>query len=408
MKRLKKIISLVMSSLILGSLITSAKAYEPQVFGDINDDGIINVADKAILIRMITKGIDETQAGDIDCDGFVSFSDNIEIGRFLLGVSDKITCVHPTYIGIPDEVELEKGAELQLEPEIYPSDCLDPSIIWKSSDKNIAEVENGLITAVDVGEVTITAYSMNGYNAQCLVKIISSTEEQIERNAVVTNVNATSSLRVRSIPSTDGEILGSFSPEQSITVIGDEIDGWYQVRGIDRLSGQIVEGYSSADYITIEGDTTTTPDVPEDFAEKIAQIRIKFPAGKYWNHAVGSANTPDLYTEVPCDHHVGECLYDGSCGCNSFDSAIQCMGFAFKVGYDLYGTSPRKWTAISYDEMQPGDYLRYNGHSMIVLTKTDSGITVLEANYDSKCGIFWDRFISAETLAKYTLDIRTH
>lgn len=511
MKKLKKIIPLILSALLFINMIPRAQAYSPQILGDLDGDGGLTACDKVLLVRMMTKETAETPQGDVDCDGFVGFSDNQALGSFLLGASEKISCIYPVYIGIPETLALEKGASAQLEPELYPADCVDSALIWKSADKTIATVSGGMITAIKAGKTVITAYSQNGSSAACTVTVTEpsepeysahvtgvtsylrvrsspSTEGDIigsfgpgqaltvigaetngwyrvrgldresgrtiegyssaeyitldgaettppdttaeppaettapppettvpppettpadtteaEHSARITGI--TSYLRVREIPSTDGEIVGSFAPDQVITVIGEETDGWYHVRGLDRESGQMIEGYSSADFITLDGDSPVT----DDFEAKIAALRIKFPQGKYWNHTAGASFSADGYTSTPCSHHVGECLYNGSCGCNSFDLAIQCMGYAFKLGYDLYGISPRKWTAVSsYDDMQPGDYLRYNGHSMIVLTKTSAGITVAECNYDGKCGIFWDRFISADTVKKYTLDIRRH
>lgn len=58
---------------------------------------------------------------------------------------------------------LEKGNTRQLTAELAPSDATDQSVSWSSSDKSVATVyENGLITAISVGNATVTVTSNDG------------------------------------------------------------------------------------------------------------------------------------------------------------------------------------------------------------------------------------------------------
>ncbi len=136
-------------------------------------------------------------------------------------------------------------------------------------------------------------------------------------------------------------------------------------------------------------------------SESISPLKTKFPQGRYWNHAGSSTNNPNGTTDTPCNHH-GSCDYDGSCGCNSYSSAIQCMGFAYKLGYDTYGSDPRYWTtkttantgAPAYNilfQVKPGDIIRFNGHSIFVTGIQSDGVTIVygECNYDGHCRIRW-------------------
>lgn len=417
-RKTNRIIAAVASVLMLLGTGLPAQASSLQIcFGDLDADNIVTVTDAALLKRMLIGQMAESSAGDVDSDGMLCFLDKTEQMNFLLGKSEKITCVCPAYVDIPDALELETGEERVLRATVYPAECLDPELIWKSSDKDVVSVsDDGRICALSAGEAAITVFSGNGIKDVCVITV--SEPAPVIMSATVTGV--TSYLRVRSAPSLEGEVIGGFAPDTKISIIGERIGDWYHVSGPDRLSGLIIEGYSATQYITPDSEETTPPDettppeeitVPEitgEFADKVAALRLKFPEGKYWNHPDTPENNSDTWSDTPCGHHKGECEYDGSCGCMSFDNAIQCMGFAFKIGHELFGTSPRKWNSTTLEAMQPGDYLRYNGHSMIVLTVTAEGITVVEANYDNKCGIFWDRFIPMDTLKKYTLDIRTH
>ena len=134
----------------------------------------------------------------------------------------------------------------------------------------------------------------------------------------------------------------------------------------------------------------------------LSDLRAKFPAGKYWNHHGGS-NNPDGYSDTPCAHVHGDCNFYGACGCNSFDSAIQCLGYAYKLGYDYYGTSVKTWPKVyNLDSVKPGDVLRYRDdrHSVFVTAVTDTTITYTDCNSDRHCLIRWDVTVSRADLAR--------
>ena len=168
-------------------------------------------------------------------------------------------------------------------------------------------------------------------------------------------------------------------------------------------------------------------------AASFSALRQMFPNGKYWNHvgvsdAEYQANKDKYnytYSNYACDdrtganlslrHNHGSCLLNGTCGCNSYDGAIQCMGFAYLIGDYLTGRKVRDWdivaTSLSADWMrnnlQPGDYIRFGGvHSAIVVDVNTTGVKLVEANYVTKdsganCKISWTDWISfSELIAK--------
>lgn len=153
--------------------------------------------------------------------------------------------------------------------------------------------------------------------------------------------------------------------------------------------------------ITIPQTTTVkAANTSGTFDERITQLKKKFPAGKYWNHKQGEKNNPDKYTSSPCTHH-GNCSkngtdYSGSCGCNSFNGcSIQCMGFAEKLGYDVYGTNPRtQWTkSHNLANVKAGDILRYGYHSIFITKVAGDTLTYADCNSDGHCKIRWDATI---------------
>ena len=135
----------------------------------------------------------------------------------------------------------------------------------------------------------------------------------------------------------------------------------------------------------------------------LAQLQAKYPHGAYWNHSSGGNED---YTWTPCNHHTGNCTYNGSCGCNTYNNrAIQCMGFAYQLAALAYGDDP--YTARTTDKnvsaldtLKPGDIVRYrwNGHSIFVTAVEGDTVTFADANWDNHCGIRWNATVSKETL----------
>ena len=156
--------------------------------------------------------------------------------------------------------------------------------------------------------------------------------------------------------------------------------------------------------ITVEFAMSTPIKSEAASSVTLTQLKQKFPAGKYWNHAGQSNNNPDGYTSVPCTHH-GNCSkngYSGWCGCNSFGSSIQCFGFANKLAYDAFGSLYTSWGRTNLNNLKAGDVIRYknDGHSIFVTGISGDTITYGDCNSDGHCIIRWDAKISKSTVAK--------
>lgn len=77
----------------------------------------------------------------------------------------------------PEAVSLEVGETCQLTATVYPADATNKTLKWVSSDRNIAKVSNGLVTAVSEGTATITVLSTDGTgkSAQVVVTVTPTT-----------------------------------------------------------------------------------------------------------------------------------------------------------------------------------------------------------------------------------------
>ena len=146
---------------------------------------------------------------------------------------------------------------------------------------------------------------------------------------------------------------------------------------------------------------------------RINALRSKFPHNMFWNHYAnnnhnhngfagsctsGSCNNPNGYTSSPCSTHNG-LVGVGGIDCNNFDGAVQCMGFAYKLFYDVFGVYASQTTnRYDFDNIVVGDYVRINGdtHSALVIGRNGSTLTVAECNLDGSgpaynCKIRWDK-----------------
>ena len=141
------------------------------------------------------------------------------------------------------------------------------TVTWTSSDESVATVDStGLVTNVNAsqttGQATITV-TAGGLTAQCAVSC-SGVEAPVASDPPVattqppsggltpgaaTIINASGGVRVRSGPGTSYEILASLFNGNSITVVSDAGDGWYEITFVGS-GGEETTGYIMGDYIS--------------------------------------------------------------------------------------------------------------------------------------------------------------
>ena len=104
------------------------------------------------------------------------------------------------------EVTLKATETTTLTVTILPETATNKDVEWKSSDESVATVENGVVTAHQVGTATITVSTTDGTNlsASCSVEVVATPAESIalDRTEVTLKANETTTLTATILPET--------------------------------------------------------------------------------------------------------------------------------------------------------------------------------------------------------------
>ena len=110
-------------------------------------------------------------------------------------------------------ISLVVGSTEQLTTTILPDTALDKTITWSTDNSSIATVEDGLVTAVGVGSVIITATTSNGITATCNVTV---TATAVNVTSVSLN-KTTSSIEIGNIETLTATISPSNATNKNVT-----------------------------------------------------------------------------------------------------------------------------------------------------------------------------------------------
>ena len=175
-------------------------------YGDLNEDGDISNSDVLIILRHIANNLtkknsswqlkdDKLKRADVTKDNTVDNKDCLALLRYKAAKSSsKIATKHPDWLELLDKenkvivptdiilnkskLEMKVGQKIQIIATIAPEDAEDQRVTWKSSNINIAQVdEYGIVLAAKPGECTINATTWNGKTKSCVVKVLENTSE---------------------------------------------------------------------------------------------------------------------------------------------------------------------------------------------------------------------------------------
>jgi len=159
---------------------------------------------------------------------FVILSVVISLGISSCDDSDDAALVAPNKVVLnPVSLDMIIGDSRAIITKIEPAGAnpFEAVITWTSSDDKIVKVEEGMLTALAVGESTITATTANGIKATCIVKVnikpIPAVGITIENEDINIEEASTLELDFNIIPidaNTDNEITWESSNEDVATV----------------------------------------------------------------------------------------------------------------------------------------------------------------------------------------------
>ncbi len=247
--------------------------------------------------------------------------------------------------------------------------------LYDDSVGNFIEEENGWYK--------ITSGRCTGYvKAEYCVTGEAAIELAREVGTRVATVNTTT-LKVRTEPSTESSVLGLVPIEEDLSVL-EELDGWVKV------SIEEGEGYVSAEFVNLRTDFVVAESRAEEEArlERERQEREAAQAAARAAQAAANRNTTSsggshsTYTvpTITGDNSMGVSVAQYACqfvgnpyvyGGSSLTNGTDCSGFVMSV-YAAFGVSlPHSSTADrsrgyavegGVANAQPGDIICYSGH----------------------------------------------
>ena len=276
---------------ITGNISSTKTAF----FKKVSDDAVLssisvsgytttfNVGDEFTFGGTVTATYDNGETKDVTNSASFSGYDMSTPGTQTVTVSygEKTATYDITVSEVPvkgislntNEAEIEVGQTLQLTATIQPENATNKGYSWSSSDESVATVnENGLVSALAAGPVTITVTTTEGgKTATCAVTVkakegiwyslVTSTDDLAEGDKVIIvntdNKRAMSTTQdTNNRKATDVNITGgkAFVPKngniQVLTLEGNNSDGWYFYTG----SGYLYAASSSANHLKTKSE----------------------------------------------------------------------------------------------------------------------------------------------------------
>ena len=139
--------------------------------------------------------------------------------------------VNPTSVKLSKtSVSLTKGKSTTLKATVYPSNASNKKVTWTSSNKKVATVSNGKITAKGAGTATITVKTANNKKATCKVtvknpKTVNPTSVKLSKSSVTLGKGKSTTLKATVNPSnaTNKKVTWTSSNKKVVTVSNGKI-----------------------------------------------------------------------------------------------------------------------------------------------------------------------------------------
>ena len=160
-----------------------------------------------------------------------------------------------------DQIELEAEDTETITAICLPSNADDTSISWKSSNTNVATVDNGIIKAVAVGKTEITASSANGIEASCkvVVKPTIATSLKLNKKSLSLTAGNSEKLEASILPTktTNKEVKWESSNTEIVSVDNTGIVTALS-NGTAKISASTIDGSNLSDECVVTVTTLAT------------------------------------------------------------------------------------------------------------------------------------------------------
>ena len=258
------------------------------------------------------------------------------------------------------------------------------TVTWKSSNKKIASVnKKGVVTAKKKGNATITArVQKKKFHCKVTVKKVSTSTNV----TVATKAPATTRTPTVSVVSPVTKC-----PTATKCPTTTKIPVFPFPMFTSKPSATKAPSATAKPSATQTPPATAKPSAPSSSSSSSVT-----EAGAYQVLNSLRSTYPEGMTLTNSYYYYSPC----------FGNGYGCYGFAAKLSDTVFGTGKSCSTHTSFDKIRVGDNIRIsNSHSVIVLTKSDNAITVVEGNYNSS--VHWDRTITKSSLTKDGFKVTT-
>lgn len=126
-------------------------------------------------------------------------------------------------------IVINKGEAFTLVESVLPYDCYNKNVTWKSSDENIAVVNNGTVSGINVGKAVITVTTEDGgFTAECAVQVNEPvTSIKLSKNELTLHNGEKEELTATILPENadNKNVIWSSSDESVATVKDGKVTG---------------------------------------------------------------------------------------------------------------------------------------------------------------------------------------
>ena len=130
----------------LDLIVSPSNANNKDIIWNSSNNNVASVKDGVVTVNGIGSAIISAVSGNVKAEAYINVVNNeVKVDSISIGKTNGI-------IYINSDVKI-----LNLSTSISPSNATNKTIVWKSSNPNVASVSDGVVTAKSVGVTTITA-----------------------------------------------------------------------------------------------------------------------------------------------------------------------------------------------------------------------------------------------------------